>query len=397
MTRPLYYEDPYRSRFSATISRIEPADGPKAHPAVALSETAFYPEGGGQPADRGSLNGLPVVDTRKQDGEILHYLAPGSDTSGLAPGDSVEAELDWSRRFDYMQQHTGQHVISAALMHVGAYPTVSVHQGEEYTTIEIDADALPERDRLDVEERANEIVAANAPVLDYQVTEDRVPELELRRPPKVSGTIRIVEIQGYDRVACGGVHLSRTGEVGWIKLIGTERIRGRVRTVWKIGRRALEDYRLKDQVSARLTELLSVQPAEIPERSEKLTEKLSQREWEIEQLNRRVAGLLADAMCRDEGPVTGRLGEEDADKLRSVVEHVVTTHHRPAAVVAADGERLRWCIGVPEDRAFAFNELRERLLPPIGGKGGGKPPYWQGVGEKPEGAETLFAEFRKLL
>jgi alanyl-tRNA synthetase len=300
-----------------------------------------------------------------------------------------------------MQQHTGQHVISAAFVHTGSYPTISVHQGEEYTTIEINAEAVPTADLDAVEDRANAMVAADAAVRDYIVDEAEIPGLELRRPPKVSGSIRIVEIEGYDRVACGGVHLARTGEVGWIKLVDTERIRGRVRSVWKIGARAVADYRLKTRVAAELTDRLSVQVPEIPGRVAKMQERIAEREWEIEQLKRRIAGLIAERLAAEaesaEAAVTGDLREEDAELLRSVVEHVVETQSRPAALTAPQEGRLRWCIGLPAESTVDVNKARSELLEPIAGKGGGKPPYFQGIAEKPEGAEEFFRRFAELV
>ncbi len=361
---------------------------------------------------------------RKVDGEVVHYVdasgagppAPGAagdavptgDTSGgsggpgiIEAGAAVTAQVDWEHRFDYMQQHTGQHVISAAFVHTGDYPTVSVHQGDEYTTIEIDVARIPDADLDAVEERANEIVAANAAVRGYIVSEDQVPELQLRRPPKVSGDIRIVEIEGFDRVACGGVHLTRTAEVGWIKLVGTERIRGRVRTVWKIGRRALEDYRLKTRIAAELTDLLSVQVPEIAERTRKLVEKLSEREYEIEGLKRRIAALTADALVAAapdaKGAVTGRLPEEDAETIRDVAEDIVERHARPVALIAPQRERMRWCVGIPRDVDIDFNASKSDVLAPIAGKGGGKAPYWQGVAENADGVEEFFEMFRALV
>ncbi|NBC30499.1 MAG: hypothetical protein GVY29_10995 [Spirochaetes bacterium] len=421
MTRTLYHEDPYLISFTATIERIDRVDGGSDGGAdaeagdllIVLDRSAFYPEGGGQPADVGTIAGGRVVDVQKRGGEIVHRVRmrsgvatqePGAAASfPQAQGESVSCSVDWEHRFDYMQQHTGQHVISGALMHVGAYPTVSVHQGEEYTTIEVGVESIPEDDLQRVEERAIDTVAADAAVRDYVVTDAEVPALDLRRPPKVSGKIRIVEIEGFDRTACGGVHLKRTGEVGWIKLIDTERIRGRVRTVWKIGTRAVRDYRLKTQVTSELTDLLSVQPAEIPERTRSLVSKLSDREWQIQNLRRRIAALVADSLVAESsaaetaGPVLGRLAEEDADMLRDVAERVVEAHGRVVALVAPQESRLLWCIGVTSDRGFDFNAVRRELLDPIGGKGGGKPPFWQGIAENPGGVDAFFETVRRIL
>ncbi|MFW5828018.1 MAG: alanyl-tRNA editing protein, partial [Alkalispirochaeta sp.] len=201
MTHPSYYDDPLAHTFVTTVSAVDP-DGAF----VTLAETLFYPEGGGQPADIGSLGGAKVVDVQKDDtGTIHHYLASPPDTA-LQPGDRITGTVDMAHRWDYMQQHTGQHVLSAALAQVAEAPTVSVHQGSELTTIEVDQESLSESVLEAVEDRANKIVRADLPVRGFWIDHTELPNYALRRPTSRTGKIRLVEIDGVDLVACGGVH-----------------------------------------------------------------------------------------------------------------------------------------------------------------------------------------------
>jgi alanyl-tRNA synthetase len=231
----LYHDDPYTTRFRARVAATGEHAG---HAAVELEATCFYPEGGGQLGDRGTLGGARVVDVQSgEDGRIWHLLERAP-----APAGEVDAEVDWARRFDHMQQHTGQHVLSAAFEWVAGAPTLSSTLGEEHSVVEValaDADwRLVER----VEEAANRIVWEDRPVVLHWVDADGVGRFRLRKAPAVTGPIRVVEIPDWDASACGGTHVRRTGEVGAIKTIRWEKVRGNVRFEFLCGARALRDH-----------------------------------------------------------------------------------------------------------------------------------------------------------
>lgn len=430
MTEALYYHDPHKTEFDAQIVTIEPAGGPKtgARLWVELDRTCFYPEGGGQPADRGWINELPVVDVQKRDGRILHLIGSATATGdngsishsasgaggtgdpvGLEIGTAVHGRLDEAMRRDYMQQHTGQHIVSAAMIEVGGYETVSVHQGEDYTTVEFAAADIPAEDLERAEARANAVVGENRPVNTFHTESTEAVSLGLRRPPKFEGTIRIVEVEGVDRVACGGVHCARTGEVGIIKLIGTEKIRGNVRTIWKIGDRALADYRLKTEVCNTLVDTFSAKVPEIPARAEKLEENLKQAEWEIGRLHKRLAAEIAERLAAADASssaavagsgaslvMTHHFTGEAKELFRAVAEDLAERPGIAALLTNQVDDRLQWIIVATEGVELDFERVRVELLPLVDGKGGGKPPIRQGVGNDPSGAEALAAAFREV-
>jgi alanyl-tRNA synthetase len=420
MTEPVYYTDPYQSEFEAHVVSTAP-DTTSVW--IELDRTCFYPEGGGQPADRGWLDDMRVLDVQKRDGRILHLIDAGSAEAGSADGPggtpenntalkvgaTVYGRLDEAMRRDYMQQHTGQHIISAAMIEIGGYETISVHQGEEYTTVDFSAADIPSENLERAEERANAVVGENRPVITFHAESNESEALGLRRPPKFEGRIRIVEVEGIDRVACGGVHCTRTGEVGIIKLIGTEKIRGNVRTVWKIGDRALADYRLKTEVCNTLVDAFSAKIPELPDRAAKIEENLRQAEYEIGQLQKRLAAQIAEGLVAagenvgagaagSEAPsvITRHFTDEAKELFRAVAEDLAERPGIAALLTNETDDRLQWIIVATEGVEFDFNRIRGELLPFVDGKGGGKPPIWQGVGNKPSGAEELACGFRRL-
>ena len=250
----LYYNDNHLTTFTATVFECR-QEGDRY--AVGLDRTAFYPEGGGQPSDRGFIGNVPVLHVAKGKDYPVHYT-----TEPLEPGTDVVCKVDWDRRFDYMQQHTGQHLLSSVLMKRGNWATVSVHQGEEYVSIEVDGEEVPDEALYEVERETNRIIYSHLPVKTFWVEEENLSDYPLRRPPKVTGTIRLVQIDGVDCVPCGGVHTSSTSEVGLVIYLGQEKIRGRVRTLWKAGERAFALIRENQSILTGLGVRYSVPPAD---------------------------------------------------------------------------------------------------------------------------------------
>ncbi|MFW5683605.1 MAG: alanyl-tRNA editing protein [Spirochaetota bacterium] len=397
MTTKLFYDEPDLLEFTARVRSVEQRDG---RAELVLDRTAFYPEGGGQPADTGSIAGIAVVHVRKEAGDVYHVMEHPA-PENLVAGTEVACRVDQARRRDYRQQHTGQHILSAAFMRVGDYPTVSVHQGADYTTIEIDAPEIPPADLEAVERLANEAVESDYPITAQWVDDREIDRFPLRRPPKVSGTIRIVQIGDFDCVACGGLHLDRTGQVRLVRASSVETIRGHVRVAWKIGDRAIADYRLCSEIVSRLGSSLSAQPEEIPRRLEKQEEKIKALELEGRRLNRRLHSLMAGSLLADgetehgQRIVTASFSDEPGDFLRGVTEELVEYTGVAVCLVNRTAERLQWSVGIAPGSSVSFGELRDELLPIINGKGGGKPPIWQGVGSDPKHASDFLAAFRR--
>ncbi|HEV2104695.1 MAG TPA: alanyl-tRNA editing protein, partial [Candidatus Eisenbacteria bacterium] len=230
-----WYDDAYTSRFEARVAAVGDHAG---RPAVELDETWFYPESGGQLADRGTIAAAAVLDVQAaDDGRVWHVVdAPP------APGGPVACALDWARRFDHMQQHTGQHVLSAAFERELSAPTLSSTLGAERSVIEVGLDAVDWRTLARVEEAANRVLWEDRELRLHWTDADGVHRFPLRKPPAVSGRIRVVEIPDWDFSACGGTHTRRTGEVGVVKVVGWERVRGHVRFTFLCGARALRDH-----------------------------------------------------------------------------------------------------------------------------------------------------------
>jgi len=257
MTERLYYKDATRTEFTARImARKQSEDGL----AVRLDRTAFYPTSGGQPHDTGTLSGSAVLDVWEDDaGEVWHLV------DNPPPTDEVHGEIDWSRRFDHMQQHSGQHLLSAAFLRLLDAPTISFHLGTQDSSIDLDIVELTWETVFQVEAEVNRIIWENHAVEIHIVDEREIHKVPLRRPPKVSGKIRVIWVRDYDASACGGTHVGHTGEVGLVKVTRVERYKGGVRVSFLCGSRALRNYQsvLRDvqQVSADL----SVSSAEFAE------------------------------------------------------------------------------------------------------------------------------------
>ena len=255
-TERLYWNDAYLRQFEARVVAFTEYAG---KPAVTLDATAFYPEGGGQPADRGTLGGVSVIDVQERAGEIYHVLGLGEAplAAELTPGGRVSGEIDWQRRFDYMQQHSGQHILSGGFWRLCQGETVSWHLGEEYTSVDIQVPTLSPEQAAEVEYAANEILWNDIGIEAHIYAPDQVAALGLRRGPKVESDIRIVSIGDWDAIGCGGTHVLSAGRVGGIGIRRWE-TRGNVtRVEFLCGQRALDDYRRKTRALTAIGQMLA--------------------------------------------------------------------------------------------------------------------------------------------
>jgi alanyl-tRNA synthetase len=393
MTEPVYYLNPYERHITSTVTDILSY---KKGWAVELDRTIFYPEGGGQPGDRGRIGTSLIETTIKEKGRILHLAAARPE---LSIGDQVETELDWDFRYDYMQQHTGQHLLSGAFYNLLGIGTISVHQGQEYTTIDFDRKEIADDEILQIEREVERQIRENTPVHYREVTEKDAQSLALRREPKVSGNIRVVEIKGFDRVACGGIHLNRTGELQVIHCIGTEMVRGSVRTFWKIGDRALEDYRMKDQQVRTLVSLLSAKPDSVAVQVETKLEQLRELQAQCREAEKLMAKMLLDwefdqVDAGQRAVITLDLTGYPEGILKAITAEVSEREgFALCAVQNVDDGKIRWVIAVSPEITRDFSPFKEHLFPIISAKGGGRPPLWQGAGTKSERAQDFLESF----
>ena len=249
MTERLYYVDSHRQDFTARIVSCRPAENGWA---VVLDRTAFFPEGGGQPGDTGTLNGIPVTDTRELGGEILHFV-----TAPLAEGTVVTGALNWDRRFALMQNHSGEHIVSGTAHRLYGCDNVGFHMSGGEVIIDLSSELTEQQlDRL--EEEANHVVFEDRTVRTYFPKPEVLEKIRFRSKREMTENVRLVEIENCDLCACCAPHVNHTGEIGMIRLIGAMRHRGGMRLTAVCGNNALEDYRRMSRAAEDISALLSV-------------------------------------------------------------------------------------------------------------------------------------------
>ncbi len=395
-THPLYYDDSYGMKATATVMELGAYRG---NPFAILDSTIFYPEGGGQPGDRGDIGSSTVVDTvYDDDGRILHLLTAHP---AFKVGDTVEMQLDWSHRYDYMVQHTAQHLLSGLLHHMLGIGTVSVHLGHEDLSIEADAEELEEKDIEKIEDAANKVIREAVAVSAVEVTREDALEMGLRRSVKVDGDVRIVRIGEYDTIACGGVHVADTSELRFVQYLRSEKIRGHLKTYWVAGDRAIAMVRRNRRIVDEAGTLLSMPPEEIPNGITLLQKQLSEQRYQGNLLALRLAATRLDFMLqgKDYPLVAFDASNWSDDEFKALPETILDKAAIAlCAVKSRDDGRLAWMValkGTKNDVAL-FQTIRSDLLPLIEGKGGGKPPLWQGVGNDAS-KKTEFLERVELL
>jgi len=401
MTDRLYYRDPYLRTFDATVEKVEPRGDRWS---IALDRTAFYPTTGGQPFDTGTLEGLRVVDVvDEEDGGITHVVEqPGirqvSDTC-LTPGQRVHGEIDWARRFDHMQQHTGQHVLSAAILSVCRARTVSFHLGAAVSTIDLERELSP-AEIAAAETEANRVVWEDRPVTIRFVSSEEAAALPLRKEPARGGTLRLIEVEGFDLSACGGTHVARSGAIGIIAVASWERFKGGQRLEFLCGGRALGRWRSFRNTIASSVRLLSVLPEEIPATVERMQgdareQKRAAAARQTELATFRARDLAEAAESIDGTSAVLRAVDADANGLKALATAVAAASHsvvvlvsttRPALVVAARSS----------DAAVSAQQIITMLTGKFGGRGGGKPELAQ-AGGLDASAEDILAAARAML
>lgn len=391
MTDRLYYTDPYVTEFDAQVVGVESHDG---RPAAILDRTAFYPTSGGQPFDTGRLGDAAVVDVvDREDGTILHLL-----DRAMATG-PVHGTIDWARRFEHMQQHTGQHILSAAFDRLFRVRTESFHLGSQSSTIDL-ARAVSATEIEAAEDEANRIVWEDRPIAIRFADAAEAAALPLRKESTRGGRLRLVEVPDFDISACGGTHVARTGGVGEIAVASSERFRGGSRLEFVCGVRTLRSFRLLRDSIAASVRLVSVLPGELPAGIERLQADARETRRQLKDAQARLAGFeaaaLADraALHGDDRVVIEVLEGWDQSGLKTIASTIAArpahiavlfTTPAPSAVVIARAD------GSQFDSAAAMR----RLIQEFGGKGGGRPDLAQGGGLQAT-PEALVALARSL-
>lgn len=383
MTERLYYADPYQKEFTAKVTGCTSC---KQGYAVTLDRTAFYPEGGGQPADTGFLGSVKVLDVQDKNGEILHT------TNGpLEIGVEVQGEIDWARRFLLMQQHTGEHILSGITNWLYQLDNVGFHMGAKAVTVDFNGELSTEQ-LQNIEKLANEAVYADLPVLAVCPTREELKDIPYRSKKELDGEVRIVTVPGYDSCACCGLHTARTGEVGIIKVVGSQRYKGGMRITLQLGSRALEDYDEKTSHVAAISNLLSAKPEEVVSAVERL---LADRDA----LKQQVAQMRAQIFAQKAASLPG--GQERACVFE---EGLSPADLRTFCLMLCERVLLAAVFSGDEQQGWKYAIAGKEDVRPIGkalnqafsGRGGGTPELVQGsLQGSREALEQWMQSYRK--
>jgi alanyl-tRNA synthetase len=391
-TLKLYWDDPFARAFEARALTLGQWQG---KPSIVLDRTLFYPEAGGQLADQGTLvigeRSLAIDDVQVDDDGVIHHL--GADVGSLA--DTVGAadaqargEIAMPRRRDFMAQHTAQHALSRALLDAAGAATVSSRLGENACTIDVDRAEIHERDIARAEELVNAIVLDDVPVRALFPTAEDLAKMDLRRAPKVSQNVRIIDIEGFDLSPCGGTHCTRTGQIGSVRVVGVERYKGKIRISFHAARRALDDVRAKEGVLTALAGELTCGPLDVGAAVGKLRSDLKARTDQLAALRGELVDRIAEDVWRENPVEAGGVTlvvltrpKDDVAMLRSLAGRVAARKDIVAVCGAPDPESGEVFVVVQrgaEATRFDCGAWLKAAATEIGGRGGGRPERAEG-------------------
>ncbi|MCR8644290.1 DHHA1 domain-containing protein [Paenibacillus sp. N1-5-1-14] len=382
MTMKLYYDNAYTTDWETTITqKLEKEDGFF----VTLEKTAFYPHGGGQPCDFGTIQGIPVLDVISVEDQILHQV------ERLPEENEVACQLDWNRRFDHMQQHSGQHLLSAITRDLFQFKTVSFHLGTDYCSIDIETPELKLTQLDAIEHEVNKHIYKNHAITSYFVTEEELSKLNLVKETSIKENIRIVEMAGIEYNACGGTHVLSTGELGMIKLLKTEKLKGNTRIYFKCGYRALAETKENQRILGTLTNKLKTSKEEMVERIEKWEQEQKQLQFDLNAYKNKLDEYTAqELIAASQGPLITHIYEDKsmqdlqnlANKITSLSSCIVllVTKFENKVVLAQQGQDDFACGAFYKTHVSSYN-----------GKGGGSQTQAQAGFPTWEDAEAFYA------
>jgi alanyl-tRNA synthetase len=390
-TDRLYYQDPYLRQFTSRVIARHMMDGRLA---VALDRTAFYPTGGGQPNDIGTLGTWPVVDVTVADGVVWHVLA-GDPGATLSPGIEVVGEIEWPRRFDHMQQHTGQHILSQAFIETQDAQTVAFHLGTSTCSIDLDRTDLGADALVVAEAAANAVIDRALPVTATFVSNEDLARIPLRKPPKVTESIRIVEVAGFDWSACGGTHVVNTSQVGLIKIHSSERRGAETRITFLCGGRARADYARLQVLSEGLVARFSIGQEQMLDAVDLLIEDAKSLRKELAGLEEewaeaKAGELWTNAEIRGTWHVVTTVLAGSVERAKRVAQAL---RARPGTVVflGVGGPRPQLFFARADDVALDSGALLKAAAAAGGGRGGGRPEWAQGGVPSEDGLHKALA------
>jgi alanyl-tRNA synthetase len=406
MTDRLYYQDSFLYDFDAEVQEV--TDSPR--PALILNRSAFYPTSGGQIFDTGWITRSSNPDAKlrvtevadAEDGRVVHYLeAPVKD---LQPGAHVRGFIDPTRRRDHMQQHSGQHVLSAAFVRLFSMPTVSFHMGDDYCSIDLEAPSL-NSDQIEAAERlSNEIILENRAVDIRYVTRKEAEKLGLRKlPPAERDELRLIDIRDFDLTACGGTHVSQTGQIGCILLRKSEKVRQGWRIEFVAGQRAVATARRDYSTLTETAALFSSHIHDVPQQVRKSLEEIRSLRKQREQSQEELAAAQAASLLAETPEENGRklvirvFGDRDLNFIKLLAQKLTRQHPAVVALLATTSPQPSLVFAQSVGRPHDMGVLMKETMAKLGGRGGGSKDMAQGGVPKADGLEAALAQIAQEL
>lgn len=365
-TRRLYYENVYIKEFDAEVLKCR--EGENGYEII-LDESAFYPEGGGQPCDVGSLGEAEVKDVQEKDGELIHYV-----DKALEEGHQVHGKINWERRFDLMQQHSGEHMVSGLVHEKYGYNNVGFHMGSDVITIDFSG-VLNEEQLQEIEDRVNQKIWENAPVQITYPSESELENIPYRSKKELTGQVRIVEFPGTDICACCGTHVAYTGEIGAVKFLSVVKFRQGVRVEMISGKRVIDYFSKIAKENSKVSVLLSAKPQETSKAVERLQEENFRLKGKIFDMEAEIFQAEAEKWA-GAGSVLIFKKNMESDSVRKLVDAVMQTCCGCCAVFSDNGDgTYKYAMGEKDGNLREFTKEMNQAL---NGRGGGKPFFVQG-------------------
>ncbi|MFJ7733318.1 DHHA1 domain-containing protein [Lysinibacillus sp. NPDC097231] len=393
MKELLYYQDVMLREFTAAVENKGTDENGRNY--VVLSNTAFYPTGGGQPHDTGTLNDIEVIDVEKINDEIRHYIQGDS----LTLVGEVHGQLNWQRRFDHMQQHAGQHILTATFVELFDAQIVSFHLGSEQVTIDIAVNALTEEQLVAAEARANEIILENRPIETKWITEKELENYRLRKDVAVTGDIRLVIIPDFDYNGCGGTHPTSTGQVSAIKILGMEKMKGNIRVSFVCGQRVLAELAMRKKVLADVAKQLSVPEAEAATALAKILTTQRNTEKALAAAKEELLQFEAKALISsNERIISAAFLHRTMQELQKLARIIVAEQTDTIVLLVSETEdKLQFVAARGAKVERSMKDITAKTLPLINGKGGGNDQMVQGGGECIISKEQLLEAVQEIL
>nr|WP_265182917.1 DHHA1 domain-containing protein [Bacillus gaemokensis] len=391
VNKKLYYTDVYQQIFTAQVIKQDHDNEGKLY--VTLTETAFYPTGGGQPHDTGTLNDAHVINVEEVNGEIRHFLSKELHTK------EITGQIDWQRRFDHMQQHTAQHILSAAFWDHFNIPTIGFHLGKETVTIDLDTPDISIETATRALQIANQIVFENHPIHIQWMNLEEAKQLPLRKEPTITENIRVVIIDNYDYNGCGGTHPKYTGEVGPLHIIGWDRNKGGIRLTFVAGWRALKVMGQHQQIMNDVSKQLNSKESDISTKVKQLLISQKENEKVLQTINEKLLFVEANELLQQSKEIhTGTLiskvftnrSMQEIAKLSTIITE--QSENAITCFVTENEEKLQCVLTCGNAVTANMNTILKNVLPVIEGKGGGNQKSARGGGKAIITGEEFLAQ-----